>query len=99
MRKKYLDVAKERKLELLNLIKTSKDKDIKNNAVFQTIQLSEKYNLRKTKEEKEMYCKFCKTAYNSNTKIRIKTIKKNKLKKLQKILICGNCGKEQKISI
>jgi len=95
MRKKYLEIAKDRKKDLIKLIKESKNENIKNNAVKQLLKLELKYNLGRTNEEKGLYCKYCKRAY-SNPKIRIKTIKKNRNKVLQKIFICDNCGKEQK---
>lgn len=99
MQKKYFGLVKERKNELITLLQTSKDIQLKDNCVNQIILLSEKYNLRKSKIEKELYCKHCKKAHSIKTKIRTKTIKKNKLKILQKIIICGNCGKQQKINL
>jgi RNase P subunit RPR2 len=99
MQKRYLEIAKERKKELILLLQKSKDLELKNNCVKQIILISEKYNLPKTKLEKELYCKYCKSSHTSKSKIRTKTIQKNKIKILQKIIICGNCGKQQKIKL
>lgn len=99
MQKKYLDIAKERKNELISLLQKSKDVDLKNNCVKQIILISEKFNLSRSKLEKELYCKYCKHSHTYKSKIRIKTIKKNKENILQKIIICGNCGKQQKIKL
>jgi len=98
MQKKYLDIAKNRKSELINILQKSKDIKLKNSCVKQIINISEKFNLRKTKIEKELYCKYCKTAH-LKPKIRIKRIQKNKKSILQKIIICDNCGKQQKINL
>ncbi|PIU22515.1 MAG: hypothetical protein COT14_00895 [Candidatus Diapherotrites archaeon CG08_land_8_20_14_0_20_30_16] len=96
MAKKDKEIAQERKIELLSILKKTKDETLKNNCVKQIALLSERFNLRRTKEEKDLYCKYCRTVYSNKTKTRIKHIKKNKKKILKKIIICGNCGKDQK---
>jgi len=97
--KKDKEIARERKQELIYILKNTKNETLKNNCVKQIILLSERFNLRKTKEEKELYCKYCKKVYNEKTKRRFKCIKKNKKKILQKVMVCGNCAKKQKINL
>jgi len=81
------------------LLKTAKDKTLKVSIVKNIISLSKRFNLRRSKDEKELYCKFCAKPIDSKSKIRIEKIKKNKEKILQKIIICGYCGKKQKTKI
>lgn len=87
------------KNELLSLLKASKDPEFKANIIKQLIKVVERYSLRKTKYEKTLYCKYCDKQYAKNTKIRIRGFKKDNKKKKQKIIICGNCGKEQRITL
>lgn len=92
-------LAQERKNELLELLKKTKEQEFKNNIIHQIALLSSRHALRRTKNEKNIYCKYCKTAFNSKTKTRIRGFKKDKTKKLQKMFICDNCGKEQRITL
>lgn len=95
MRKRYLEIAKDRKKELIKIIKNSENKNIKNNAVKQLLKLELKNNLGRDTEEKGLYCKYCKKAY-IRPKIRVRIIRKNNKEILQKRYFCDNCGKEQR---
>jgi len=99
MAKQAIELAKKRKQELLQLLNDTKDKSLKDSIVKTIILLSKRFNLRRAKAEKELYCKHCAKAIDNKSKIRIEKIKKNKEKYLQKIIICGYCGKKQKYKI
>lgn len=93
------ELAIKRKNELLALLKFSKDPEFIKSIIRQLSELLERLALRKTKDEKKLYCKHCTKPYSKNTKIRIRGFKKDGQKKKQKIVICGNCGKEQRITL
>lgn len=93
------NLAKQRKEELLILLLQTNDLDLQNSIVKQILLLAKKFNLKRTKDEKTIYCRKCANIYNKKTKIRIESIKKSKEKKMQKIIICGNCNAIQKISL
>jgi RNase P subunit RPR2 len=99
MAKQTLEIAKKRKEELFKMLKYSKDPILKKSIVKDIIILSKRFNLTRTKEEKELYCKYCAKAIDNKSKIRIEKLKKNKEKIIYKIIICGNCGKKQKIKL
>ncbi len=93
------ELAIKRKNELLNLLKSSKDPEFIKNIIRQLSELLERLSLRKTKEDKKLYCKHCAKPYSKNTKIRIRGHKKDGKKQKQRIIICGNCGKEQRVTL
>lgn len=93
------ELAQKRKNELLCLLENSKDKEFKNCVAKQLSELEKRHSLRKTKKEKQLYCKYCYMLYNENCKTRIRGFKKNGKKKKQKVIICGKCGKESRITL
>ena len=94
MKKNTNSIARERIKYLFTLIDNI-DKDISESAIKMIKKIRTKYNIRLHQNEKEKFCKFCNKPYD-NSKIRMRTIKKDNKKYLQKIVICDNCGKEQR---
>jgi len=95
-------VAQERIKYLFELVKTknnnSYESSLKKNALKLIYKIRLRYNIRLSQTEKMSFCKFCFNPY-KHPKIRFRKIKKNKETYLQKIIICENCGKEQRFTI
>ncbi len=93
---KYKAIAKIRINYLFNLLLQSDEFDKTAIKAIEKIRL--KYNIRLSKDQKMVYCRFCKSKY-INPKIRFKKIKKNHLSNMQKIITCDFCGKDRRFSI
>jgi len=94
-RSEYKKVAEERILYLLAQIGITTDKEFGKNCAKTVKALCLRHNIRLNKEQKEVFCKGCFSVFRLNeSKIRIKTITKNRKKLIQKRIVCNFCGKE-----
>ena len=95
---KNKEIAKDRINYLFNLLRDNlNDYEFSKNIINMIYRLKQKFNIRLTQNEKEVFCKKCLKPY-INPKIRFKIIIKNKEKFLQKKIICEFCNYEKKFS-
>lgn len=84
---------------LFELLETTKDAELKTNAIKMIKRIRTRYNIRLTQNQKMSFCKYCLTPYSTKIKIRWKKIKASNESFFVKNIICERCGKETKFTI